>query len=142
LIYMLMLLIGISASKNMILYIYLPELIPENYRVYVSSYGYTIDALLPIVIAINYFSFIGNEWETLCIVPLIFSVVFVICAFFIPESPKYLYARRMYSELRKTLDYISWINQSKMPENYDIDTECEETLKADHKEEKGNLKLI
>jgi MFS family permease len=142
LIFALMVLAGIAVSKNLILFIYLPELTPEKYRVFVGSYGYTIDSFLPIITVIIYFAFIGDNWTTIYIVPMVFSIIFVVLAFFIPESPKYLYARKMYSELRKNLDFIAKINKTKMPENYYIDTEYEELQKSESNQNESNHQYI
>ena len=52
---------------------------------------------------------------------MVISVVSFPMVFFIPESPKFLYEKGRYSELRKVIKRIASFNKSKMSQNYVLD---------------------
>lgn len=60
----------------------------------------------------------------------------------IPESPKYLYERRFFHELRKNIDLFARINKVKMDENYLIDIEEEEENKNNNRQSKSPIYSI
>lgn len=87
------------------------------------------DVIFAIVPVALYFYLGGMHWEHIFIPALIFPVISFGLSFFIPESPRYLYAKKMFPELRANLDRIAKVNGVQMPDNYLIDEEVRQEKK-------------
>lgn len=67
------------------------------------------------VIPVNLFLIFGGQnLFTIFILGLVFATVVPILSLFIPESPQYLYEKKKFKELRKTMAYIATINGTSM----------------------------
>ena len=65
----------------------------------------------------------GENIQYILILGLALSVTFLCISYFMPESPRYLYERKLFDELRENINGIAKVNGVKMPENYVFDTE-------------------
>ena len=63
--------------------------------------------------------FISKEWKYWYIFAIIISVICLPFVYYIPESPKYLYEKGRFYELRSVIKRIAKTNGVKMDENYE-----------------------
>jgi len=56
------------------------------------------------------------------------SILSVVLALFIPESPRYLYEKKEFGKLRETLSFIAKINGAKLGNNYFVDKQVQEGM--------------
>lgn len=80
--------------------------------------------ILPVAI---YFYVGGMYWEQIFIPSLILPFISTFASFFLVESPRYLFAREMYPELRKNIATFAKVNKVRMSENYIIEGEVQPT---------------
>mmetsp|Transcript_20357 Transcript_20357/g.18026 ORF Transcript_20357/g.18026 Transcript_20357/m.18026 type:complete len:83 (+) Transcript_20357:663-911(+) len=73
-----------------------------------------------------YLMFGGKDIQQILVLSIVFAALGTILSFFIPESPRYLYERKFYKDLRKNLSFIAKINGTTMEENYLFETESRE----------------
>ncbi|CAI2360036.1 unnamed protein product [Moneuplotes crassus] len=109
---------GFSFYKDFCLYIYLLEITPQKYQVYVGSVFQSCAAVLSVIPVCLFLILGGENLQDMFTVGLALSMVSPIMTFFIPESPKYLYEKKMYPELRETLSSISATNRVEMGQYY------------------------
>lgn len=95
----------------------------------------SFDVLIPVLIVALYFYFGGIQWTTIFMPSLVFPFFSFGLSFLIPESPRYLNARKMFNELRANLKTISRVNGVDMGDSYLIEDEY-----ISHKRSKVNLK--
>ena len=72
-----------------------------------------------------YFWLITKEWIYYQMVGLSLNVLTVICLLFIPESPKFLYEKKRFDEVRQVFQKIANINGLKINFNFKFDYELE-----------------
>lgn len=100
---------------------------------YATSWIISAESLLASIPVTLFLWFGGQDMQHILIVGLVFSVLSVVLTLFVPESPKYLYERGKYDELRENLAYIARFNGKSMGE-YEILTM--------EQEDQGNLGVI
>lgn len=108
--YVLLFFSGLSFSKDILLYIYIIELVPQKYQVYMGAYSFTLHSCLVVLIVDFYFFMGGKHWEYAYLPALITMSVSTILSLFIPESPRYLYSKNDWFKLKKNLNYIATVN--------------------------------
>ncbi|CAI2361450.1 unnamed protein product [Moneuplotes crassus] len=123
--YAFLFLAGISMATKVALYIYCTEVCPKRYQIYVGSYVLSVSSFL-VIIPTSVYLWIGyKNIQTALIVCLFLSVISAILTLYLPESPKFLYEKKRYKELRKTLSQICEINGTKLKSNFLIKGEQE-----------------
>ena len=130
---------GLLWSKNTAVYIYLNESVPIKNQVLSTAVLFSIDPFIPLAISSPYFFFGGKNWKIPLIPSLIIPIIAFVSSFFLPESPRYLYAKRDWKGLRKVIKTIARINGVNMDHDYLIDQELKETLKSSKNKQKTQL---
>jgi MFS family permease len=122
--YALLFLYGVTWAKVVWTYIYVTELSPQKAGIFCWGVINCTDiiALIPTSI---YFLYIHNQWKYFYIAPIVIAWVTCPFIFYIPESPKFLYEKGKYAELRKVIKRIARVNRVKMNEKYVIDRAVE-----------------
>lgn len=105
---------GVCASgRASVGYLYMIELTPKKYHAYVGTVLSILNCLTTVFGCI-YFRYISKHWIWLVLVGFTFNFLCVIFMFFIPESPKYLIARKRFDEARKSIYYIAKFNKKEI----------------------------
>ena len=94
-----------------------------NNQVFATAFTFSIDPFIPIVFSSLYFYFGGKNWKIPLMPAMIFPVISFVISFFIPESPRYLYAKKDWKGVRKVVKTMSRINGADMETHYFIDEE-------------------
>ena len=115
--------VGLLCAKDVMIYIYATEWVPLKNRMLTGAFFLVLETWLPLVISSPYFYSGGKNWKIPIIPALIFPIISFIVSFFIPESPKYLYAKKDWNNLRKVIKTISKINGVDMNHDYEIEEE-------------------
>jgi len=120
--------------------------------VYAGSFIFTTGTSIVIVPTSLYLLFGGENMQNILIGSLVFSVLGTTLSFFIPESPRYLYERRKFDELRNNISFMARVNKSELDDEYLIDVEEElknqpspsqsESKLRKYKNNKGSLKPV
>ncbi len=106
------------------------EITQKQSQIYISSFYLAGKGAISVMIPAIYFMFGGKNWHIPYGLTLISAPILCILTFFIPESPRYLYERKMYPELRVLIKKFADSNGVRMSQEYDIDKEIEvENLK-------------
>lgn len=121
--YALLFISGVAVAKNICVYIYMTEVVPEKYQILVGSVCLSNDPVIALCTTSFYFLLGGKEWKTVFLPTLVFPIISLLWSFFIPESPRYLYAKKDFPALRKNLKTIAHWNGSSMDTDYNIDEE-------------------
>lgn len=67
-----------------------------------------------------------KQWRHFYVVPCVLSAIVLPLIFLLPESPKYLFAKGKFTELRKTMKRFARYNGVELNDNeYDIEGEDE-----------------
>ena len=114
---------GLSGSKNIIVYILCTETVPKKHQVYVGSFVLSIGTLSSQVPTSIYFLLGGKNIQHVLMFSLILIIIATIVSFIVLESPRYLYERKFFTQLRKNLVIMSRINGAKMDANYLFEAE-------------------
>ncbi|CAI2365422.1 unnamed protein product [Moneuplotes crassus] len=101
---------GIGMCKAVVIYILCTEMFPQKNRMKAGSFILNIKYSFAMLITCSYFLSGGKHINNIMILALFFSVLSLILSFIIPDSPKYFYEKKMFKELRSTLEQISKIN--------------------------------
>ena len=96
-----------------------------------SSLVLAADGAVPLIVISLYFFLGGKQWKQIYFVTMIFPVLAFLISFFVPESPRYLYAKKKFRELNKTLKYISRVNGVKLDLDNDVRALLNQSLKSD-----------
>ncbi|CAI2362935.1 unnamed protein product [Moneuplotes crassus] len=140
-IYVVLLLCGVLLYKNISIYILTIELIPTRHRMNTSSLINSAEAFLVYIPTTIFLLAGGKNMQHFLIVGLVLPVISLIPSFLIPESPKYLFEKGMFPELRKTLSYISRFNGAQMGD-YIIEGEQDcDSSKFSHEESSVKLDM-
>ncbi|CAI2363843.1 unnamed protein product [Moneuplotes crassus] len=123
-IYVFLFLAGLFIYRNVAVYILVLEMVPEKYRIYASSCILSAEAMLTVPPITIFFLSGGKNMYHILAVGVGLSVISSISAFFVPESPKFLYGKKRFSALRSNLAYIARFNGTSM-ENYIIEGEVD-----------------
>ena len=105
---------GLTIAKNILVYILCTEISPKKYQVYVGAYCLSIDPFMVLVPTSIYLLGGGKYMQHILIMSLAFSVLAIFASFLVPESPRYLYERKYFGELRENLKGIAKINGVKL----------------------------
>jgi len=101
-------LMGVSTAGRMSVgFFFLIEQVPKDSQGKLSTSMAAFDATAMIwaTIYFSYFSHNSVYWESFALLLTIVSLTFI--AIFVPESPKFLYEKRMFREAREVLNYIA-----------------------------------
>ena len=108
--YVILFLTGLIISKNYICYIMATEFVPKRLQMLMGWIWLTSDTFIPVMTSSIYYLAGGKDWKTIMIVPLVVSPITIIVSFFMLESPRYLYSREQFGELRENIEKIARIN--------------------------------
>lgn len=112
--YVTLFLCGLLLFKNMTIYLLVLETVPDKARILVSSWILSSEAMVCFIpTSLSLLFGVKNIWYVVAAGP-VFGTLSVILTLFIPESPKYLFEKRMFPELRKTMGSIAKFNRVKM----------------------------
>jgi len=105
-------LMGVSNSKNSVLYVWLFELVESKSKPAACTMLNLIDASTMVVFGL-YLLFVSKHWfplyfGTLCVT----SIAFTLIALSMPESPKWLLINKTQKEAIEQLNYIGRFNKS------------------------------
>jgi membrane protein YdbS with pleckstrin-like domain len=76
--------------------------------------GMISECLLLLCISAGYQT-VSRHWLWMQVIGVITTViVFILIMLIVPESPKYLYMSKRYTESKDILRYIAWVNGSKL----------------------------
>ncbi|CAI2362642.1 unnamed protein product [Moneuplotes crassus] len=137
---------GLLFSKNYLVYIYCVEVICSKHQVFYGAIVLAMEATIPKVLNVAYLYFCNPETRDLCNFCIYGAVTALIALCFslvIPESPRYLYEKKMWKELREAISFIASFNKVEMDEAYLIDeqekdnSDSQRLLLATH--EKSNI---
>lgn len=117
---------GLAVSRNVCTYIYATECVPARYQITVGAMCLSFDVLIPVTISSVYYFFGGIHWRVPLFPALIFPFIGLIFLWFLPESPRYLYARKKFTELREVILTYAKVNGSTMTHDYLIDEEVKQ----------------
>lgn len=122
--YILLFLYGVTCAKVVWTYIYIPEIVPSKAAIFWCGIINCTDiiALIPSSV---YFGWIGREWKHFYIITLVISWITCPFVFFLPETPRFLYEKGRYHELRAVIKRIAKFNNSNMNHDYSIDRAVE-----------------
>lgn len=96
-------------------------MVPVRHQLVVGACCLAFDVLFAMVPVSLFFLLGGMNWRYIFIPALVFPVISFFLSFFIYESPRYLYARGLYPELRKTMSSMSALNGGSLGSEYKID---------------------
>jgi MFS family permease len=100
-----------SASRKSIGFCYITELAPNRFRAALGTAWNTSELSMTNIYITTYFWFISKNWIGTAIVgEFLVTISFVLIWAFIPESPKWLYAKKRYSDLRAVMIYMARTN--------------------------------
>jgi len=101
----------VSASRKSIGFVYITELAPTRFRATLGTLWNTSELSLTNIYITTYFLFISKNWiGTAWIGEFLVTISFLCTWAFIPESPKWLYVKERYSDLRAVLIYMARVN--------------------------------
>ena len=107
-----------SASRKSIGFCYIVELAPNKFRATLGTAWNTSELSLTNIYITTYFWFISKNWKgTAYIGEFLVSISFIMIWAFIPESPKWLYVKKRYSDLRAVMIYMARTNGVKLDES-------------------------
>ena len=109
--YILLFLGGTSFFKDILFYVYLLESVPDRFKIYVTSYRTSLNTLIWNIQLSLYFYFGGKDWRYAYGGSVIALIISIFLSCFIPESPKYLYAKKDWSNLHQILRKFASINR-------------------------------
>ena len=121
---------------NIMIYIYATESVPKKNQILVGGYALIMQSLIGLTLSPAYFFFGGKNWKIPLMPPLVFSVLAFVSSLFIPESPRYLYAKKDWIQLRKVIKAIAKFNGTKMNQYYFIG----EDMSANSRDSKTGLR--
>ena len=98
-----------TPGKSSIGYIYLLELIPSIWKTYVGTSLLFADGSTMIFLSL-YFRYINKNWLWLEIFAFFLMIISHIGLMLVPESPKYLYSYKKFSEAKKSINRIAIFN--------------------------------
>lgn len=93
--------------------------------------GMIIECLLLLCISAGYQT-VSRHWLWMQVIGVITTVfAFILQIVFVPESPKYLYMSKRFTESKEILRYMAWVNGSKLAidTNFLFDSEYKRLMK-------------
>ena len=84
-------------------------------------------ALTPIL-ATLFFLYVSKSWSMLFFIIALITLIALISAHLLPESPKYLVSKGRFAEAREVIHFIAWINKAPQT-NFRFDTEKDLVLR-------------
>lgn len=118
--------IGVSSGGRVVVgTMYVNEFLPERNQSFIITLLLALDASQLLFEAIYYYYF--RDWEPLFMFFIFFYVMVVLAVLQLPESPKYLYAKKKFDEARLSLQTIAYHNKgaegAKLVESITFDLE-------------------
>jgi len=111
----------VSASRKSIGFMYIVELAPSKFRATLGTLWNTSELSMTNIYITTYFWFINKNWiGTAYIAEFLVTISFLFTWAFIPESPKWLYVKERYSDLRAVLIYMARTNGKKVDDDAQI----------------------
>ena len=109
--YVLMFLLGFGASvREGLSYVYAMEMLPKKNQITVGSTTFIVDCL-PAIMMVVYLTYVSEHWQYFLLLPLFLTVTALLgIALLLPESPKFLYAKRDFDGARRVLAYMTKVN--------------------------------
>jgi hypothetical protein len=114
-----------TPGKSNIGYVYPLELVPKGWQTYVGTALFFADGSTMIFLSL-YFRYISTDWLAFQIFTIVLTSIAFLGCLLAPESPKYLYSFKRYSEARSSLATIAKYNRVPIMKRYIFDTEAEE----------------
>jgi MFS family permease len=100
-----------SASRKSIGFCYIVELSPTKFRAALGTAWNTSELSLTNIYITTYFWFISSNWKgTAYIGEFLVCISFIMIWAFVPESPKWLFVKKRYSDLRAVMIYMARTN--------------------------------
>ena len=91
-------------------YVHVMEMLPKSKTAFATSINHGIDGLV-LTWASLYFMLIDNNWRSLYTIVVVATLIAVMAACWLPESPKYLVGKGKYDQARKVITRIARINK-------------------------------
>ncbi|CAI2363647.1 unnamed protein product [Moneuplotes crassus] len=129
--------LGLSLYKNFAIYILGMEVVPKKYQVYTSSWLLSSESLLAMIPAAVFLLAGGSNMQHFLLAGLVLSFTAIPLTMMVPESPKYLFEKKCFVELRKNLAYIARFNGVSMGD-YQIEGEALIPNSLENLEQNGN----
>lgn len=102
---------AVGTSRKSIGFCFITELAPKLYQPTLGTMWNTSENGLTNIYITTYFWFISKNWMATAYMGLILCFTsFTLVWAFIPESPKWLYSKERYSDLRAVLIYMARLN--------------------------------
>jgi hypothetical protein len=117
------------------------EMTCKEHQVHISSSFLAFRSAISVFIPAFYFLSGGKEWQVPYSSGVIIAPILLILVFYVPESPRFCYERKKYSELRDIIKRIAKSNGVNMNHNYDIDKEVIIKEESAHNQSKNVSKL-
>ncbi|CAI2363436.1 unnamed protein product [Moneuplotes crassus] len=131
-----LLILGFIGFKNLAIYILTVESVPMQYQIYVTGWILSSDPLFTLIPATIFLMAGGKQLQHFFIVGCVVAVLSFFLVLLVPESPKFLFEKKRYSELRKNLAYMAKFNGVSMGE-YQIEGETPPSGFRENSEENG-----
>jgi MFS family permease len=112
--YAIFLISGITVAKNIWVYIYSTESVPEKYQLLVGAVWLSNDVIVAVLPTAIYFYSGGKNWQTIFIPTLVLPFISFGLSFFLPESPRYLMAKKEFKALKDTFETYAKVNGVEM----------------------------
>lgn len=111
---------GLASSKLLAIYIYMNEITPTKYKIYVSSYVISLSNIFVMIPSAIFFLAGGKNLNHFLAATLLLSPLSIVLNFLMPESPVYLYEKKKFKQLRKTLATFAKVNRVILKQNFII----------------------
>ena len=98
------------APRVFVTYVHIMEMLPKSKTAIATSVNFGIDGLV-LTWASLYFMLIDNNWRTFYSIVAVTTLMAVIAAYQLPESPKYLVGKGKYDQARKVITKIARVNK-------------------------------
>ena len=99
----------VTSARYGIAYPYGMEFCPEKNKKILSIFYFSVGASSLIFISF-FFPFISKHWEHFVLIAATLTAISLIGLPFLPESPKYLHAKKRFDEARQSLNVIGRYN--------------------------------
>lgn len=99
-----------NPGKSTVGYVYLIELVPNKFQNYIGTLMLFGDGFTTIFICL-YFRFVTNQWLYFQIVGISMVGLSTLAILMLPESPKYLESKKLYSQAKTELMKIARYNR-------------------------------
>jgi hypothetical protein len=129
--YLWLFLTGLTIFRTYSFYMLWMEITQKKHQVYIWSLFLAMKSSISAFIPGFYFLFGGKNFHVPYSFVLIIAPIVLVGSFFIPESPRYYYEKKMYPELRNLISKFAKSNGVRMDKDYLIDKQVEEAKHSD-----------